>query len=173
MRIRSNLRFTSSEGRVLMGEQAYSQAGSAMMAEIDDYDAIAGVIKTYIDGAGKGDIKLLSQIFHEKARLFGEGPPQGKTLRSGQGRVFQGPGGSSAGPSSRRQVQGASCFGAAARAISDRHRAGRRVLGPPKRVVRRHLLAVQDWRPVEDCEQDLHVDGRRGLTRSTPGIVLK
>ena len=48
------------------------------MAEIDDYDAIAGVIKTYIDGAAKGDIKLLSQIFHEKARLFGEGPPKGK-----------------------------------------------------------------------------------------------
>ncbi len=48
------------------------------MAEIDDYDAIAAVIKTYIDGAGKGDIKLLSQIFHEKARLFGEGPPKGK-----------------------------------------------------------------------------------------------
>jgi hypothetical protein len=48
------------------------------MAEIDDFDEIAKVINQYIEGAGKGDIKLLSPIFHEKARLFGEGPPKGK-----------------------------------------------------------------------------------------------
>jgi hypothetical protein len=48
------------------------------MAEIDDFDAIAKVINQYIEGAAKGDIKLLDPIFHKEARLFGEGPPKGK-----------------------------------------------------------------------------------------------
>ena len=48
------------------------------MAEIDDYDAIDKVIKQYIEGAAKGDLKLLEPIFHKEARLFGEGPPKGK-----------------------------------------------------------------------------------------------
>jgi hypothetical protein len=47
------------------------------VAEIDDYDAIDKVIKQYIEGAAKGDIKLLDPIFHKNARLFGEGPPKG------------------------------------------------------------------------------------------------
>ncbi len=48
------------------------------MAATDDYDAIAKVIETYIEGAKTGDLKLLGPIFHDKARLFGEGPPAGK-----------------------------------------------------------------------------------------------
>jgi hypothetical protein len=48
-----------------------------MMAETDDYAAIAKVIETYIEGAKTGDVGLLFPIFHEKARLFGEGPPPG------------------------------------------------------------------------------------------------
>jgi Putative lumazine-binding len=48
------------------------------VAEIDDYDAIDKVIKQYIEGAAKGDKKLLDPIFHKEARLFGEGPPKGK-----------------------------------------------------------------------------------------------
>src|SRR5580658_7696422 len=75
MTLRSNLSFTAGESRVLMRFQA---GWSATMAEIDDFDEIAKVINQYIEGAGKGDIKVLSPIFHEKARLFGEGPPKGK-----------------------------------------------------------------------------------------------
>jgi hypothetical protein len=42
------------------------------MLMIDDYDAIVKVIQLYIDGAGKGDIKLMRRAFHPEARLFGE-----------------------------------------------------------------------------------------------------
>ena len=48
------------------------------MAATDDYDAIAKVIETYIEGAKTGDVGLMFPIFHEKAQLFGEGPPPGK-----------------------------------------------------------------------------------------------
>ena len=48
------------------------------MAATDDYDEIAKVIETYIEGAKTGDVGLLFPIFHEKAQLFGEGPPPGK-----------------------------------------------------------------------------------------------
>jgi hypothetical protein len=42
------------------------------MSMIDDYDAIVKVIELYINGAGKGDIKLMRKAFHPEARLFGE-----------------------------------------------------------------------------------------------------
>ena len=48
------------------------------MAATDDYDAIDKVIEAYIQAAKTGDVGLLFPIFHEKARLFGEGPPKGK-----------------------------------------------------------------------------------------------
>jgi hypothetical protein len=48
------------------------------MAATDDYDAIAKVIETYIEGVRTGDVGLLFHIFHEKAQSFGEGPPRGK-----------------------------------------------------------------------------------------------
>ncbi|MBV8106904.1 MAG: nuclear transport factor 2 family protein [Hyphomicrobiales bacterium] len=48
------------------------------MAATDDYDEIAKVIATYIEGAKTGNVGLLLHIFHEKARSFGEGPPPGK-----------------------------------------------------------------------------------------------
>src|SRR5271165_5387894 len=138
-----------------------TQAGSATMAEIDDYDAIAKVIDQYIKGAAKGDIGLLFQIFHEKARLFGEGPPKGQRY------LLPEAAGGAAEPG--RQIQGAPSVGAAIGAVSDRHRRGRRLLG--RRVVRRHLLAVADQRPMEDRQQDLHLDRRRGVTRSVPRRV--
>src|SRR5271166_3592655 len=145
-----------------------TQAGSATMAEIDDYDAIAKVIDQYIKGAAKGDIGLLFQIFHEKARLFGEGPPKGTRYDLDRDTYFQkqqeeplNQGG--------KQIQGAPSVGAAIGAVSDRHRRGRRLLG--RRVVRRHLLAVADQRPMEDRQQDLHLDRRRGVTRSVPRRV--
>ena len=59
------------------------------MSAIDDYDAIAKVINQYIEGASKGDIGLLFQIFHEKARLFGEGPPKGTRYDLDRDTYFQ------------------------------------------------------------------------------------
>jgi Ferritin-like/Putative lumazine-binding len=48
------------------------------MTATDDYDEIAKVVETYIEGVRTGDVGLLFHIFHEKARSFGEGPPGGK-----------------------------------------------------------------------------------------------
>jgi Putative lumazine-binding len=59
------------------------------VAEIDDYDAIDKVIKQYIEGAARGDIELLSTIFHKEARLFGEGPPKGKRYDLDRHTYFQ------------------------------------------------------------------------------------
>ena len=120
------------------------------MAEIDDFDAIEKVIKQYIEGAAKGDIKLLAPIFDEKARLFGEGPPKGKRYDLDRDAYFKD---QAAMPldTSGRQIQGAFGFGAADRALRDRHRRGRRLLGAPKRVVRRYLLDVEigdQWKIV-------------------------
>ena len=48
------------------------------MAATEDYDEIAKVIGTYIQGVKTGDVGRFYHIFHEKARSFGEGPPPGK-----------------------------------------------------------------------------------------------
>jgi hypothetical protein len=66
-----------------------TQAGRATVSAIDDYDAIAKVINQYIEGASKGDIGLLFQIFHDKARLFGEGPPKGTRYDLDRDTYFQ------------------------------------------------------------------------------------
>jgi Putative lumazine-binding len=42
-----------------------------MSEDIEAYDAIAKVIHIYIEGAKKGDVGLLREAFHPKARLFG------------------------------------------------------------------------------------------------------
>lgn len=38
---------------------------------IADYDAIAGVIRLYIDGSAMGDRSKLEQAFHADARMYG------------------------------------------------------------------------------------------------------
>jgi hypothetical protein len=43
-----------------------------MSEQIDDYDEIVRVLGRYMEGAGKGDVGLLNEAFHEDARMYGE-----------------------------------------------------------------------------------------------------
>ena len=39
---------------------------------IHDYDAIAAVIRLYLDGVARGDLGKLREAFHKDARIFGQ-----------------------------------------------------------------------------------------------------
>jgi hypothetical protein len=41
-------------------------------SQVDDYDAIRGVVQLCLDGEARGDVDLLRQAFHPDARMFGE-----------------------------------------------------------------------------------------------------
>jgi hypothetical protein len=43
-----------------------------MSEQIDDYDELVRVLGLYMEGAGKGDLGLLNEAFHEDARMYGE-----------------------------------------------------------------------------------------------------
>ena len=143
------------------------------MAKIDEYDAIEKVIKQYIEGAAKGDIKLLAPIFDEKARLFGEGPPKGKRYDLDRDAYFKDqaampldppPGGKY-----RARLVSVQQIGPSAIAIVEEDGCW----GPQNVSFVNQFFDVEDWRPMEDCEQDLYVDRRRGLGGPTTGFVFK
>lgn len=39
--------------------------------QIDEYDAIAGVLQLYMDGSARGAVDMLKEAFHPDSRMFG------------------------------------------------------------------------------------------------------
>ena len=52
----------------LMAQQVIS---AERIEEIDEQDAIRGVLQLYIDGSAKGDVAKLKEAFHPDSRMFG------------------------------------------------------------------------------------------------------